>query len=354
MARLRTNNRSRRRLLVRGSAAVALAAVGVVTVYALNPLGTTEAKEPAEPVAKAPKPAGNPAEWAKLDGGIDAPPPVLKQAETLTAPTDNALLPVSAPPPVGYMAEGQRLIDTGDLLAARRVLNDALQTNALPPAEAEEVKGKLRDLNRVIVFTPTKRFGDDPHQGEHIVERGDMLGKIAGPLDVPYGLLERVNAVTANRIRVGQSLKTIQGPIHAVVDKSDFTVDLYLAALPGRPGSTYLTTYPVGLGSDSSTPTGLWEVTRGGKLVNPEWTNPRTNEVFSRDDPENPLGERWIGLTGIAGEALGQPSYGIHGTIQPETIGTNASMGCVRLVAEDVAEVYDMLAEGKSTVLVVE
>ncbi len=116
----------------------------------------------------------------------------------------------------------------------------------------------------------------------------------------------------------------------------------------------YLTTYKVGLGADGSTPTGTWEVTLHSKLVNPEWTNPRTNEVFSRDDPKNPLGERWIGLTGIAGDAVGQPSYGIHGTIEPETIGTNASMGCIRLADQDIVDVYNMLYESRSKVQVIE
>ncbi len=50
----------------------------------------------------------------------------------------------------------------------------------------------------------------------------------------------------------------------------------------------------------------------------------------------------------------GQTSYGIHGTIEPDTIGRQASMGCVRLKVEDVQLVYDMLSEGKSRVLVMQ
>ena len=171
---------------------------------------------------------------------------------------------------------------------------------------------------------------------------------------MPYQFLARVNGVQPNRIRVGQTLKTIRGPIHAVVSKDRFEIDLYLGGLPGTGGSMYLWTYPVGLGEDSSTPTGLWEVTRGSKLENPQWTNPRTSEVYAADNPENPLGERWIGLTGIGGDALGQPSYGIHGTIEPDTIGTNASMGCVRLLHDDILAVYDMLTEGDSLVKIVD
>jgi LysM repeat protein len=356
MARL--SSRRRNRLVTRGALGTLGVAGAVFLIYTFNPLGSSEASE-AEPA-----PTGTPAaatsgssqtsggsassdDW----GGLDGEQPIVETG--LPTIPEVSLLKQTAPPAPGYLDEARRLAVTGDLLAARMILNDALQTNALPYDEAQAVKARLADLNRVIVFTPTKRFADDPYQGEYTVRSGDLLGKIARPLDVPYQLVERINAVKANRIRVGQTLKTIQGPIHAVVSKKHFTMDLYLGALPGEPGSMFLASYRVGLGEDSSTPTGLWEVTRGSKLVNPEWTNPRTSEVYRRDDPENPLGERWIGLTGIAGDAVGQPSYGIHGTIEPETIGTNASMGCIRLTHDDVAAVYDMLVEGKSTVAVV-
>ena len=280
--------------------------------------------------------------------GETAPPPAV---ETNAPATHPAVAP--APPSAGFLDSAKKLQDAGKLLDARRVLNDALQTGTLDRATADDVKGRIRDLNQTILFTPTKRFADDPQQSAYTVQSGDLLTKICSKLDVPYGFIARINAVAPNKIRVGQSLKLVQGPIHAVVSKTRFTMDLYLGDLPGKPGSMYLDTYHVGLGETGSTPTGTWEVAAGSKTVNPAWTNPRTNEVFGRDDPNNPLGERWIGLVGIAGDAVGAVSYGIHGTIHPESIGTNASMGCVRLKADDIDAVFDMLSEGKSTVLVV-
>ena len=276
-----------------------------------------------------------------------APPP------SLTAVPATRPAVTFAAPSAGFLDQAKTLQDAGKLLDARRVLNDALQAGTLDRATADAVKDRLRDLNQTILFTPTKRYSDDPQQSAYTVQSGDLLSKICSKLDVPYGFIARINAVAPNKIRVGQSLKLVQGPIHAVVSKTHFTMDLYLGNLPGKPGSMYLTTYKVGLGESSSTPTGTWEVANGSKTVNPAWTNPRTNEVFGRDDPNNPLGERWIGLVGIAGDAVGAASYGIHGTIHPESIGTNASMGCVRLKSDDIDAVFDMLSEGKSTVLVV-
>ena len=68
--------------------------------------------------------------------------------------------------------------------------------------------------------------------------------------------------------------------------------------------------------------------------------------------PTSPLGEPWIGLEGIAGDAAGQQKYGIHGTSKPESIGKNMSLGCIRLRNQDVEELYTLLVENVSTVIV--
>ena len=392
MARLRNSSRNSKRLASRLLVGAMLVACAGFAVYQFDLFGggdPVEADAGSTDTALAKVAPDTSSDWdqsaggntdANIDGNTDAPAePVVggESPDTSATPAeqspaideeiadtgkadpmagDDAWTPALPKPAATFMKDAQAHMDRGELLQARTVLNDALQSGTLDRETDLEVKQKMRDLNRVIVFTPTKRFKDDPYQAEYTVGPGDLLSKIVQKeqLYIPYGFLERVNATTANRIRVGQTLKTVKGPIHAVVSKSHFEMDLYLQALPGKPGSMYLTTYKVGLGEDSSTPTGLWEVTLHSKLKNPEWTNPRTSEVYKADDPKNPLGERWLGLTGIAGDAIGQPSYGIHGTIFPETIGTNASMGCIRLVHDDIVEVYDMLYETRSTVLVVD
>ena len=65
------------------------------------------------------------------------------------------------------------------------------------------------------------------------------------------------------------------------------------------------------------------------------------------------MGERWIGLEGVKGNAVGREGYGIHGTIEPESIGKAVSMGCVRMLNEDVAFLYDLMLPGRSTVTIV-
>ena len=81
--------------------------------------------------------------------------------------------------------------------------------------------------------------------------------------------------------------------------------------------------------------------------------NPRdAREQYEPNDPANPIGEFWIGLTG-QGESANFTSYGIHGTIDPDSIGGDESMGCVRLANGDIDIVYELLAEHISRVMIV-
>ena len=119
---------------------------------------------------------------------------------------------------------------------------------------------------------------------------------------------------------------------------------------PGDGQRIFVRSFDVGHGEGNSTPVGLWLVESGRKLIDPPWTNPRTGKMFAADDPMNPIGEYWIGLEGTDERTKGKRGYGIHGTLEPESIGRQASMGCVRLAADDIALVYKLLVERHSTV----
>ena len=74
--------------------------------------------------------------------------------------------------------------------------------------------------------------------------------------------------------------------------------------------------------------------------------NPRTGEKFAANDPKNPIGERWIGLQGTTPDTAKFTGYGIHGTWDNSSIGKQATAGCIRLVNDDVAELFTMLPLG--------
>lgn len=242
--------------------------------------------------------------------------------------------------------------DNGDLVTARNLMSDALASGKLDASDADAARTFIGQLNEKIILG-TQKFPADAYNKTWKVESGHVLQKIAKRFDVTSGLLCRINGLSSpSRLRADSTIKIIQGPFHVVVSKSRFEADVYLGA-PGGEGSMYVKTFRVGLGSDNSTPTGTWQVDVG-KLVNPVYYSPRGEGIIDADDPKNPLGERWIPLKGVEGDCVGKESYGIHGTIEPDSIGKNMSMGCIRLVNEDVEALYDLLIEEKSLVKVVD
>ena len=123
--------------------------------------------------------------------------------------------------------------------------------------------------------------------------------------------------------------------------------DLHLIVPPERPkDGNLVAAFPASVGSaEKPTPKGAFVVRSVAR--NPEWRyNPRfafkeikTNRAFRvAAGPNNPLGTVWIGIN--------KPSYGIHGTPDPEEVGTSASHGCVRLTNWDVQTLAKMVKRG--------
>lgn len=255
------------------------------------------------------------------------------------------------------IADADNALTANEPLVARLLLNRALHDPRATNADRQSIRARLTSINDELIFSPRVVEGD-PLVERYVIKSGDSLSKIAAAqqLAIDWRLLQRVNRITdPRRIRVGQTIKLIRGPFDAVIDKSDFRLDLY--AMVGSDDSAdsrlYIRSFRVGLGEHDATPIGSWVVRRHSKLINPHWVNPRTGERFSPDNPDNPIGERWIGLEGTDDTTTQIQGIGIHGTIEPESIGTEASMGCVRLEAEDVEIVYETLVEGVSRIEIV-
>lgn len=297
-----------------------------------------------------------------------APSVLVTQTPTLPAPTTKPVTPVTsietptpapATQPLPILSsndpfiDGRTAFDAGNFVQARQLLSQALASGRLPEPDARTTRDLLTQIGQATILS-RKVYADDPYTLSYTVKTGDRLTTIAATNNVTWELLGRINGIADPRkMRLGQTLKLVKGPFHAVVSKSQFRMDIYLGT-PGEPASVFVTSLPVGLGKDDSTPLGTWQVEPHKKLKNPTYFSPRGEGVIQADDPKNPLGEFWIGLTGIGGQALGKQSYGIHGTIEPDSIGKQESMGCIRLRNDDIALVFELLVEGKSTVLVKE
>ena len=270
-----------------------------------------------------------------------------RSAETSSLETTSPAQPRSgvASSRIGALEELARQ----DPIRARQQLTELLASGTLSQGESARVRSELTRLGEVLLLDPSV-IPQDPFVGKYVVQSGDSLSRIAKNADVKaeWMMIKRINRLAnPNAIRVGQSLKIPVGTFHAEVSKSNYTFDLFLENEHGR---VLVASYPVGLGEFDATPTGRFVVREHSKLINPQWRNPRTGEFFYSNDPENPIGERWIGIKGIDptnNELLG---YGIHGTIDEDSIGRMESMGCIRMHDADVKLVYDALTERGSII----
>jgi hypothetical protein len=105
-------------------------------------------------------------------------------------------------------------------------------------------------------------------------------------------------------------------------------------------GEIPLKTYPVAVGKEGwSTPIGNHRVLQ--TIEYPAWQNPFTGAVIPSRDPNNPLGDRWIGFW-----TNGKEWSGFHGTPNRASVGQAASHGCIRMYNEDVRELFSQVTVG--------
>lgn len=106
-------------------------------------------------------------------------------------------------------------------------------------------------------------------------------------------------------------------------------------------GKDVIMKYPVATGKNASyTPEGQFSIVV--KSVNPSWGGLGGKyKPIKGGASNNPLGKRWLGLS-----VGGGGKYGIHGNAAPGSIGTYASLGCIRMNNSDVEYLYDLLPKG--------
>jgi lipoprotein-anchoring transpeptidase ErfK/SrfK len=104
------------------------------------------------------------------------------------------------------------------------------------------------------------------------------------------------------------------------IDLSDRQLNLYN-------NGTLAKTFSVGIGRMvSPTPTGTYTI---------------VNKV---PNPGGPFGVMWMGLS--------KPTYGIHGTSDPASIGHIVSHGCIRMYNRDVIELSRLVPLGTSVTII--
>ena len=277
--------------------------------------------------AKEPRPP------AKFDNGFKANGPA--QTPPASAPAGS---------PAAQLQEGLSLGAT-DPIKARRLLSQALLSDALSEGDARQASNALSRFSAQLFLTPVYN-ANDSSCFQYTILPNDSLEKIVrkNKLGCDWRLVARMNNIKKpDSIQVGKRIKLPKGPFSAVISKRDYRLDICMGIGSDR---IVVASLPVGLGEAGGTPLGRFRVRAGSKLLNPEWTHPVNGQRFEADDPANPIGEHWLGLEGIEESNSKFAGYGIHGTIDNDSIGHDRSLGCVRLLAADVALVWESLADG--------
>ena len=200
----------------------------------------------------------------------------------------------------------------------------------------------------------------DPYVVRLTVAKGQTLEGLTKKLDlrVPWRMIVQINddVTSAKSVRAGQGVTAIQGPFHAIVSNSRFTMDVYLQRddLP----KVFVKRFTVGVGGEKNpTPEGTWSVTKGKKQEKTPWFPPSSSPIkrmIRWGEPNYPFGKKgyWIALTGKDQKIKHITGIGIHGTHDPTSIGKAQSIGCIRMRDADIEWVFAMLYETWSTVLV--
>jgi len=251
---------------------------------------------------------------------IPAVPPALAPATTVATPESRAAL-----------ADAKAAIDGGQLADAKMMLDKLVAATSDP--EAIELLG---DVNMKLLKSPLMMPGKE----YYVIQSGDYLQKIAKEFSTTVELIKEMNGLETDVIRSGARLLVFNSNFSIRVSKTHNYLDLLM---DGR----LFKRYRVGTGKFGKTP--AVEFTIVDKIVEPPWTRPSDNRQIEYGDPENVLGTRWMAIKSEDHPEL--TGFGIHGTWERDSIGKQSSAGCIRMLNEDVEELFDLVPR-KTTVII--
>lgn len=178
--------------------------------------------------------------------------------------------------------------------------------------------------------------------------------QVLGGMDAPVTQI----GLPTQKFGQGPQADDLSGPNRATID---FQTSLDPGSILVRTGERKLyfilpggqaIVYRVGVGREGFTWSGSNRISR--KAEWPSWRPPA--EMIAREaargqiipdfmpgGPQNPLGARAL--------YIGDTEFRIHGTTQPWTIGHAVSSGCIRMLNENVIELYSRVEVGARVVV---
>lgn len=186
---------------------------------------------------------------------------------------------------------------------------------------------------------------------ELTAESGDSVVTVATKYDLGYNALQSANPdVDMRRAFVsGQQIKVPTKHLLPDLPRKGIVINLpEMRMYYYLEDSNKVLTYPIGIGKIGKTiPTAMTAITR--KTKNPIWIPPDDIREFNLEQgvvlpkvmppgPDNPLGPYAIYMQ--------IPTYLIHSTIFPESVGKRASFGCIRMYESDIKTFFPSIEGG--------
>ncbi len=213
-----------------------------------------------------------------------------------------------------------------DYLTTPDVVEDNFERNQFSVAKDEDVIGRLKSVR---------------------LEKGDTLPDIARHFSLGLnGIIATNPGVDVWTPETGKSILLPLSFILPDAPRKGIVINLAAMRLfqfKGNGEALAVLTFPAGVGTEERpSPMGQMSVER--KVFRPTWYVPAKIAADRRKKgdilpakvppgPQNPLGEYALYLS--------KPTYLIHGTNKPASIGLNATNGCIRLYPEDIRKLFE-------------
>ncbi len=179
---------------------------------------------------------------------------------------------------------------------------------------------------------------------EHVVQAGENLYGLAQQYGLAIEHLAFANSLSPSGIHVAPGTR-LRVPGRRVLPANP-PADGLVVNLPERGvflfrGGRFDKFYPLAIGQPGRFATPQGSFTLASRVVNPTWLPPEwagLGQISVPAGPDNPLGDRWMGLS--------LPGVGLHATTSPMSVGQAASHGCMRMYPASARELFDKVWVG--------
>jgi hypothetical protein len=237
-----------------------------------------------------------------------------------------------------FMEAVHKKLDEGKLAEAQLALSTLYGNPDLPADQSKQITALLDQLAGTVIYS-RNHYLEPPY----VTQPGDTLDKVSQQYSVPWQLLARINGlmppgteseVTKDQpLPSGMELKVVRGPFEAKIRLDTHELVLMVQ-------NRYAGRFPIGVGQDQAKLDGDYVVR--DKIHNPTYYGP-DGVTIAPNDPQNPLGGAWIGLS---------DRIGIHGTPDPRNVGRDDNRGSICVGQHDLEDLYGILSVGSRVTIV--